>query len=188
MKHALVAWWQLRAQQRQLGVRRVCCTDEDTFGFPDFSYVNPVIPDRSLWMHDPSSVAFTASASPACSASTSSSLLSRLVVTLAGRYDSLALDATRGTSARVEQTFDAFSPKVGATVRLLESDRTGDWNRAERVRRVLAGVSAASPAERAASRRYRAQPPARGYRELRGRSEGQRCSVDDSRSRRRIST
>ena len=33
-------------------------TDEETFGFPDFSYVNPVIPDRSLWMHDPSSVEF----------------------------------------------------------------------------------------------------------------------------------
>ena len=27
-------------------------TDEDLFGFPDISYVNPVIPDRSLWQHD----------------------------------------------------------------------------------------------------------------------------------------
>jgi iron complex outermembrane receptor protein len=93
-------------------------TDEETFGFPNVSYVNPVIPDRSLWMHDPSSVAFTVGITglfgqyivePA----------RRLVVSLGGRYDRLALDATRGASAQVEDTFSAFSPKVGATVRLL---------------------------------------------------------------------
>jgi iron complex outermembrane recepter protein len=96
-------------------------TDEETFGFPNFSYVNPVIPDRSLWMHDPSSVAFNVGITglfgqyliePA----------RRFVVTLAGRYDRLALDATQGTAASVEQTVDAFSPKVGATVKLLGTD------------------------------------------------------------------
>src|SRR6185503_869882 len=45
----------------------------------------------------------------------------RLVVTLGGRYDRLSLDATQGTDARVEQTYEAFSPKVGATVRLLKN-------------------------------------------------------------------
>ena len=30
-------------------------TDEDLFGFPDISYVNPVIPDRSVWQHDEAS-------------------------------------------------------------------------------------------------------------------------------------
>jgi len=93
----------------------------ETFGFPDFSYVSPVIPDRSLWMHDRSDVAYKVGITglfgqyivePA----------QRLVVTLAGRYDRLALDATQGTSPKVEQTYEAFSPKVGATVRLLETD------------------------------------------------------------------
>src|SRR5688572_27872836 len=30
-------------------------TDEDLFGFPDISYVNPVIPPRSAWQHDEAS-------------------------------------------------------------------------------------------------------------------------------------
>ncbi len=93
-------------------------TDEETFGFPDVSYVNPVIPDRSLWMHDASAVDYNVDITglfgqyivePA----------QRLVLMLGGRYDHLALDATRGASAPVEDTFGAFSPKVGATMKLL---------------------------------------------------------------------
>jgi len=96
-------------------------TDEETFGFPDFSYVNPVVPDRSLWMHDRSSVEYRVGITgifgqyllePA----------NRLVVTLGGRYDRLALDAIQGSDDSVEQTYDAFSPKVGATVKLLKRD------------------------------------------------------------------
>ena len=120
MKHALVLGGSYE-RNKGSSVYDGLLTDEETFGFPDFSYVNPVIPDRSLWMHDPSSVAFKVGITglfgqyivePA----------QRLVVTLAGRYDRLALDATQGTSPEVEETFDAFSPKVGATVRLLESE------------------------------------------------------------------
>ena len=146
-------------------------TDEETFGFPDFSYVNPVIPDRSLWMHDPSSVAFNVGITglfgqyliePA----------RRLVVTLGGRYDRLALDATQGTAASVEQTVDAFSPKVGATVRLLGTDTGAAGPTLERVRLVLAGLPAAAAAERPSGVGHGAQFEARGHRELRNRSEG----------------
>jgi outer membrane receptor protein involved in Fe transport len=42
----------------------------------------------------------------------------RLILTGAGRYDRLALDNQRGTGPKVNQTFEAFSPKVSATVKL----------------------------------------------------------------------
>jgi outer membrane receptor protein involved in Fe transport len=99
-------------------------TDEDLFGFPDISYVNPVIPDRSLWQHDEASRVYNLEITglfgeyivePA----------SRIVVTAGGRYDRLALDATRGTAARAEDTFDAFSPKLGVTFKLVETVETG---------------------------------------------------------------
>ncbi len=120
MKHALIFGGSYE-RNKGSSVYDGLLTDEETFGFPNFSYVNPVIPDRSLWMHDTSSVAFNVGITglfgqyliePA----------RRLVVTLGGRYDRLALDATQGTAERVEQTVDAFSPKVGATVRLLGTD------------------------------------------------------------------
>jgi iron complex outermembrane receptor protein len=99
-------------------------TDEDLFGFPDISYVNPVIPPRSAWQHDEASRVYNLGITglfgqyivePA----------PRVVVTLAGRYDQLDLDATRGAGARAEDTFDAFSPKVGATFKLLNVGNDG---------------------------------------------------------------
>ena len=99
-------------------------TDEDLFGFPDISYVNPVIPDRSVWQHDESSRVYNLGITglfgqyifePA----------PRVLATLAGRYDKLALDATRGSAAKVEDTFDAFSPKASATFKLLSTGNDG---------------------------------------------------------------
>jgi outer membrane receptor protein involved in Fe transport len=102
-------------------------TDEDTFGFPDFSYVNPVVPDRSLWMHDRSSVEYRVGITGIFGQYLVEPV-NRLVVTLAGRYDRLALDAIQGTAAPVEKTYEAFSPKVGATVRLIETnDSASGW-------------------------------------------------------------
>lgn len=98
-------------------------TDEDLFGFPDISYVNPVIPDRSVWQHDEASRVYHLGITglfgqyilePA----------SRVVLTLGGRYDRLSLDATRGTAPKAEDTFDAFSPKFGATFKLAETPAT----------------------------------------------------------------
>jgi iron complex outermembrane receptor protein len=42
----------------------------------------------------------------------------RLVLNGGGRYDRLDLDNQRGSAARLEKTFDAFSPKLSATVKL----------------------------------------------------------------------
>jgi iron complex outermembrane receptor protein len=98
-------------------------TDEDLFGFPDISYVNPVIPDRRLWQHDTASRVYHLGITglfgqymlePA----------PRVILTAGGRYDRLALDATRGTAPKAEDTFSAFSPKVGATFKLVESSMT----------------------------------------------------------------
>jgi outer membrane receptor protein involved in Fe transport len=95
-------------------------TDEDLFGFPEISYVNPVIPDRRVWQHDETSRVYNLGIAglfgqymlePA----------SKVLVTVAGRYDRLALDATRGTAPTAEDRFDAFSPKVAATYKLLET-------------------------------------------------------------------
>jgi iron complex outermembrane receptor protein len=95
-------------------------TDEDLFGFPDISYVAPVIPDRSVWQHDPASRVYNLGITGIFGQYIVEPV-SRVVVTLAGRYDRLALDATRGTNPKAEETFDAFSPKLGATFKLLET-------------------------------------------------------------------
>ncbi len=44
--------------------------------------------------------------------------LPRLLIAAGGRYDRLAMDNSRNGGAIIEDTFDAFSPKVSATVRL----------------------------------------------------------------------
>jgi iron complex outermembrane receptor protein len=99
-------------------------TDEDLFGFPDISYVNPVIPDRSTWQHDIGTREYNLGITGLFGQYIVEPV-SRLMVTLGGRYDRLALDATRGSAATVEETFDAFSPKAAATVRLLGSGTAG---------------------------------------------------------------
>jgi iron complex outermembrane receptor protein len=95
-------------------------TDEELFGFPDISYVNPVLPDRSVWQHDLASRVYNLGITGLFG----QYLLEpvpRVTITLAGRYDRMSLDATRGTAAKAEDTFDAFSPKLGATYRLLDT-------------------------------------------------------------------
>ncbi|NOT27927.1 MAG: TonB-dependent receptor [Acidobacteria bacterium] len=99
-------------------------TDEDLFGFPDISYVNPVIPPRSAWQHDEASRVYNLGITGLFGQYIAEPT-SRVVLTLAGRYDRLDLDATRGTAAKAEDTFDAFSPKLGATYKLLGASGTG---------------------------------------------------------------
>ena len=143
-------------------------TDEDLFGFPDISYVNPVIPDRSLWQHDEASRVYNLGITGLFGQYILEPT-QRVAVTLAGRYDRLALDATRGAGVRAEDTFDAFSPKLGATFKLVETttDALSVYGA------YLSGVSAAATSERASAGGRPAQPQARGHRELRGRSEGE---------------
>ena len=96
-------------------------TDEDLFGFPDISYVNPVIPDRSVWQHDEATRVYNLGIT-GIFGQYMVQPTSRLLLTAAGRYDRLNMDATRGTGVTVEQTFDAFSPKVSATYRFFGND------------------------------------------------------------------
>jgi iron complex outermembrane receptor protein len=46
----------------------------------------------------------------------------RVLVAAGGRYDRMNLDNTRDGGARIDNTFDAFSPKVSATVKLASLD------------------------------------------------------------------
>ena len=95
-------------------------TDEDLFGFPDISYVNPVIPPRSAWQHDESSRVYNLGITGLFGQYILEPT-TKVIITAGGRYDRLALDATRGTAAKAEDTFDAFSPKLGATFKLIET-------------------------------------------------------------------
>lgn len=100
-------------------------TEENEDGFT-INYLNPVIPPRSDWLvfngddriyHlGITGLFFQDILEP----------MPRLVLAGGGRYDRLNLDNTRGAGPRIENTFDAFSPKLSATVK-------------------LAGVDAASP-------------------------------------------
>jgi iron complex outermembrane receptor protein len=95
-------------------------TDEDLFGFPDISYVNPVIPPRSVWQHDEASRVYNLGITGLFGQYIVEPV-NRVVVTAAGRYDRLALDATRGAGAMAQDTFEAFSPKVGVTFKLVDT-------------------------------------------------------------------
>jgi iron complex outermembrane receptor protein len=91
--------------------------DEDLFGFT-INYLNPVIPPRSEWQHDTGDRVyhlgvggffFQYMIEPT----------SRWILTAGGRYDRLDMDNSRNGGATIEDTFDAFSPKVSATFKLL---------------------------------------------------------------------
>jgi len=96
-------------------------TEDNEDGFT-INYLNPVIPPRSEWLSftgtprvyhlGNTGVFFQDILQPA----------PRVILTGAGRYDRLALDNQRGTGPILEQTFEAFSPKVSATVKLAGLD------------------------------------------------------------------
>lgn len=96
-------------------------TDEDLFGFP-LNYLAPVFPPKSQWEYfrfggrdynmGVTGIFGQVILEPA----------PRWSVTAAGRYDRLDLDSTltfAATRPRLEDSFDAFSPKVGAIYRVL---------------------------------------------------------------------
>ena len=97
--------------------------DPDLFGFA-IDYLNPVIPDRNEWQHFEGSrgynlgiaalfVQYVVEPAP------------RLLVTAGGRYDRLDMNVTRAGGPLVEATFDAFSPKLSATIKLLSTGGAG---------------------------------------------------------------
>src|SRR4029079_1482979 len=93
--------------------------DPDLFGFT-IDYLNPVIPPRSEWQHDTGSRIYHLNVT-GLFAQYRFDPTSRVTLCAGVRYDRLGLDNKRDEDARVEETFDAFSPKVSAVVKLLQS-------------------------------------------------------------------
>jgi iron complex outermembrane receptor protein len=104
------------------GAGNLIYTDEETLGWP-ISYLNPTIPDRSEWKffrfggndyHLGILGIYTQYAiSP----------VSRLTLTLGGRYDRAKLRNVQTFAKdrpRIEDEFAAFSPKVSATLRVFD--------------------------------------------------------------------
>ncbi len=95
-------------------------TDPDTFGWP-LNYLAPVIPPKDDWSFfrfggSDYSVGITG-----LFAQYIMEPANRLILTAGGRYDRLTLNNTltfREGRPRVEDTFDAFSPKLSATFKL----------------------------------------------------------------------
>jgi outer membrane receptor protein involved in Fe transport len=94
--------------------------DPDLFGFT-INYLNPVIPPSSEWQHDASNRLYHLGVTGIFGQYTLEPT-NRVVLTAAGRYDRLALDNTRDDGDRIDATFDAFSPKVSATLKAVGAD------------------------------------------------------------------
>ena len=105
-------------------------TDPDTFGWP-LNYLNPVHPPKDDWNFFRFGGNDYRVGIAGFFGQFSIEPTSRLILTAGGRYDRLALDNTltfRTGEPRVEDTFDAFSPKLSATFKLLEDDRNATVN------------------------------------------------------------
>jgi outer membrane receptor protein involved in Fe transport len=95
--------------------------DEDLFGF-SINYLNPVIPPRSEWQHDIGRRIYHLGVT-GLFAHYSIEPTSRVILAAGGRYDRLDRDNARNGGAMIEDSFDAFSPKASATVKLLDAAR-----------------------------------------------------------------
>jgi iron complex outermembrane recepter protein len=98
-------------------------TEENEDGFT-INYLNPVIPPRSEWLVFNGTDRFYHLGNMGLFFQDILEPMPRLILAGGGRYDRLALDNRRGTGAQVEQTFEAFSPKVSATVKLAGVEST----------------------------------------------------------------
>ena len=109
------------------GAGNLIFTDPKTFGWP-LNYLNPVIPLKSEWQFfrfggDDYNMGVTG-----LFAQYTVEPTNRWILTAGGRYDRLALDNTETFTAgrpKVEDTFNAFSPKLNATFKLLGADGDG---------------------------------------------------------------
>ena len=112
------------------GAGNLIYTDADTFGWP-LDYINPVHPPKADWEFfrfggNDYNVGITG-----VFGQFSIEPTSRLILTAGGRYDRLDLENTltfRDGMPVVADTFDAFSPKLSATVKLLPDDASADVN------------------------------------------------------------
>jgi iron complex outermembrane receptor protein len=99
-------------------------TDEDLFGWT-ISYLTPVIPPRAEWQHDASSRTYDLGVT-GLFAQYLVEPMPRWVFSAGGRYDRLDLSNTREGAAKIEEDFNAFSPKLSATYRLLDPGANSD--------------------------------------------------------------
>ena len=86
-------------------------------GWP-INYLNPVFPDESTWIKTTSNPTYHLGTS-ALFAQYTAEATPRTVLTAAGRFDRLGMSNTR-SSVVTENTFNAFSPKVSGTYRILD--------------------------------------------------------------------
>jgi len=98
-------------------------TEDNEDGFT-INYVNPVIPPRSDWLSFIGTDRFYHLGNTGVFFQDILEPMPRLVLAGGGRYDRLDLDNTRGTGPKIENTFEAFSPKLSATVKLAGVDAT----------------------------------------------------------------
>lgn len=98
-------------------------TDTSTFGWP-LSYKNPVIPDRSTWQYFPFGGQRYHIGTLGVYAQYQIAPVSRLSFVLGGRYDRSNLQNTKPGTPRIEASFDAFSPKISGTLKLIHPDST----------------------------------------------------------------
>jgi iron complex outermembrane recepter protein len=102
-------------------------TDPDLFGW-EVDYLDPVHPDRSTWTWDPFGGDDYRLSSYGLYAQYRITPIERLTLTAAGRYDRMELTNVETFQAQMpdtSETFDAFSPKVSALVRVLDGQSAG---------------------------------------------------------------
>jgi iron complex outermembrane receptor protein len=92
-------------------------TEDNEDGFT-INYLNPVIPPRSEWLSFTGVDRFYHLNNTGIFFQDILEPMPRLILAGGGRYDRLDLDNQRGTGPVVEQSFEAFSPKLSATVKL----------------------------------------------------------------------
>jgi outer membrane receptor protein involved in Fe transport len=102
-------------------------TDTLTYGWP-LDFMNPVYPARADWLYDSFGGDDYALDSWGAFAQYQITPLPRLTLTAAGRYDRMNLQNTETFQAgapSIDETFEAFSPKLSALVRVLEGRQVG---------------------------------------------------------------
>jgi outer membrane receptor protein involved in Fe transport len=99
-------------------------TDPDTLGWP-LNWRNPVIPDRSTWQFFPFGGNHYTLNSTGIFGQYIIYPTRRLLFNVGGRYDRLSLGNTKPGKPSINGTFDAFSPKLSATVKLLKPEAAG---------------------------------------------------------------
>jgi iron complex outermembrane receptor protein len=102
-------------------------TDVDTYGWP-LDYLDPVYPSRTGWIYEAFGGDDYGLDSWGAFLQYQVTPLPRLTLTAAGRYDRMTIENTETFQAgnpSIDETFEAFSPKFSALVRVLRGMEAG---------------------------------------------------------------